>query len=430
MEFIILSGHASKTVDIDSSLVGDTSRTRSGKQLESIGMSSEKNHMQLEQVFTNARLVLADEVIHGSIKVINGVIADISSGVLSLTSSAIDCGNNYLLPGLVELHTDHLETHYMPRPNVRWDMLASIQAHDAQIAAAGITTVYDCLRCGQESNTGRYDEGEMLRLAERIHLAGQHNRLRVEHRLHLRCEVSAADALDDFHQFNHMPEVGLVSMMDHAPGQRQFVTLESYAEYHQQRLKMSDEEFSNYVNKRISDSNEYSDRHRQAISDLCKKRDIPLASHDDATLAHVQESIDYGVGIAEFPTTIEAALKSHAAGLGVLMGAPNVVRGGSHSGNVAAVSLVEKQCLDILSSDYIPSSLMQAVFMLSTDLELLSLSDAVALVSKNPASKMKLRDRGSIGIGLRADLVQVAHDPDLGCTPFVKSVWRAGQRVL
>jgi len=112
------------------------------------------------------------------------------------------------------------------------------------------------------------------------------------------------------------------------------------------------------------------------------------------------------------------------------MGAPNVVRGGSHSGNVAAITLVEKQCLDILSSDYIPSSLMQAVFKLSKDQELLSLSDAVALVSKNPASKMNLKDRGSIDVGLRADLVQVAHDPDLGCTPFVKSVWREGQRVL
>jgi len=193
---------------------------------------------------------------------------------------------------------------------------------------------------------------------------------------------------------------------------------------------MSDTEFADYVQVRISASKKYSDKHRKMLAALCAERGIPLASHDDATLAHVQESIDYGVGIAEFPTTVDAALKSHAAGLGVLMGAPNVVRGGSHSGNVAAVSLVEKQCLDILSSDYIPSSLMQAVFMLSTELGLLSLSDAVALVSKNPASKMKLKDRGSIEEGLRADLVQVVHDSELGCTPFVKSVWRDGQRVL
>jgi len=430
MEYIILSGLASKSVGVVNPIDGDTSQVCSGNNIEPISMAFKNKNKQMEQVFTNARLVLADEVIRGSVKVLNGVIADVSSGVSLSSSSAIDCDNNYLLPGLVELHTDQLETHYMPRPNVRWDMLASIQAHDAQVAAAGITTVYDCLRCGQESDKGSYEQGEMLRLAEQIHLAEKHNRLRVEHRLHLRCEVSAADALDDFHQFDHMPEVGLVSMMDHAPGQRQFVTPESYAEYHQKRLKMSDEEFSDYVDKRVSDSKKYSDTHRQAISELCRERNIPMASHDDATLAHVQESIDYGVGIAEFPTTVDAALKSHAAGLGVLMGAPNVVRGGSHSGNVAAVSLVEKQCLDILSSDYIPSSLMQAVFMLSTELGLLSLSDAVALVSKNPASKMKLKDRGSIEEGLRADLVQVVHDSELGCTPFVKSVWRDGQRVL
>jgi len=272
MECIILSGLASKTVNIIKSLDGDTSRVCPENQFESKSMPSEKNHGHIEQVFTNAQLVLTDEVVHGCVKVVNGVIADISSGVSSVSSSAIDCRNNYLLPGLVELHTDHLETHFMPRPNVKWDMLASIQAHDAQIAAAGITTVYDCLRCGQENNTGGYDEGEMLCLAERIHLASQHNRLRVEHRLHLRCEVSAADVLDDFHQFDHMPEVGLVSLMDHAPGQRQFVTPESYAEYHQKRLKMSDREFSNYVEKRVSDSKKYSDIHRQVISELCRER--------------------------------------------------------------------------------------------------------------------------------------------------------------
>ena len=381
-----------------------------------------------EQVFTSAQIVLADEVILGTVHVKDGFISDISRGKSSVLA-AIDCGGDYLVPGLIELHTDHLETHYCPRPGVRWGMLPSIQAHDAQIAAAGITTVYDCLRCGRENYQSGYDAGEMTALAESLELAKKQNRLRVEHRLHLRCEVSTSDVLDDFYQFDDIPGVGMVSMMDHAPGQRQFTSLESYAQYHQKRLKMSDSEFAEYIDMRVQASKTYSDKHRRELSEICGQRNIPMASHDDATLSHVRESIQYGVRVAEFPTTYEAARASHDAGLGVLMGAPNVVRGQSHSGNVAAKTLAENQCLDVLSSDYIPSSMMQAVFMLALELELLSLPEAIALVSKNPANIMGLDDRGEIAVGRRADLVQVSQTTSTDVAPIVRTVWREGIRV-
>jgi alpha-D-ribose 1-methylphosphonate 5-triphosphate diphosphatase len=275
-----------------------------------------------------------------------------------------------------------------------------------------------------------YAPGEMSKLAEAMQLAREQNRLRVEHRLHLRCEVSASDVMDEFQLFDNVPDVGLVSLMDHSPGQRQFPSLESYVSYHQKRLKMSDQEFSDYVDIRISASAKYSDKHRQQLATLCAARGIPLASHDDATLSHVSESILHGVSIAEFPTTLVAARESHRAGLGVLMGAPNVVRGQSHTGNVAARTLIENNCLDVLSSDYIPSSLLQAVFLLAVELELISLPAAIALVTKNPANAMKLMDRGQIAVGRRADLVQVAHKPRQDITPIVRSVWRDGSRVM
>lgn len=382
-----------------------------------------------EQVFTSARIVLADEVIEGSLQVTGGVITDISVG-RSMACNALDCAGDFLLPGLIELHTDHLETHYCPRPGVRWGMLSSIQAHDAQVAAAGITTVYDCLRCGRENYQSGYDTGEMTALAEALEVARKQTRLRIDHRLHLRCEVSTADVLDDFHQFDQIPGVGLVSMMDHAPGQRQFTSFERYADYHQKRLKMSDSEFAEYVSTRVQASETYSDKHRQALSEICVQRKIPLASHDDATLDHVNESIKYGVRVAEFPTTYEAAQASHDAGLGVLMGAPNVVRGQSHTGNVAAKTLAENHCLDVLSSDYIPSSLLQAVFILANDHGLVSLPEAVALVSKKPAAIMSLDDRGEIALGRRGDLVRVSVASKNEDTPIVRSVWREGYRVL
>lgn len=386
-----------------------------------------------EHVFQNAQIVLADSVVHGSVKVVDGIIQDISesSGQLrsSATLSVIDCNNDFLIPGLIELHTDHLETHYSPRPGVRWGMMSAIQAHDAQIAAAGITTVLDCLRVGREQNS-EFAAGEMKMLARALSTASEQNRLRAEHRLHLRCEVSSPEAMNDFADFDDNPDVALVSLMDHAPGQRQFTTLDAYAAYHQRKMKLSEEAFADFMADRIDASRQYSSQHRQMLSSLCKERGIPMASHDDATLAHVEESIRYGVSLAEFPTTLDAAQASSQAGLGVLMGAPNVVRGLSHSGNVAARTLVEHKCLDVLSSDYVPSSLLQAAFMLSREFHLLGVPEAIALVTRNPARIMDMQDRGQIAVGLKADLVHVAHHPEEDQAPVVRSVWRAGKRVL
>lgn len=388
---------------------------------------------RIQQVFHNANVVLADSVIYGCVQVVNGIITDIAQGRPGRRISAksvldVDCGGDFLVPGLIEMHTDHLEIHYSPRPGVRWGMLSAIQAHDAQIAAAGITTVLDCLRVGREQN-GPFESGEMKLLAKALRLAGEQNRLRAEHRLHLRCEVSAADVLDDFESFRDNPDVRLVSLMDHAPGQRQFTTLQAYAAYHQSKMKLSDEAFADYVSSRIEASSRYSEKHRKALSTLCQEAGILMASHDDATLAHVEESIRYGVQVAEFPTTLEAAQASHQSGLGVLMGAPNVVRGISHSGNVAARLLVEQGCLDVLSSDYVPSSLLQAVFMLSREFDLLSVPEAVSLVTSNPARLLGMQDRGQIAVGLRADLVRVAHYPEQDQAPVVRAVWRQGERV-
>lgn len=389
-----------------------------------------------EQVFDNAKIVLPDTIVIGSIQVVDGVICDISERALFGSSSAriapthaIDCEGDYLIPGLIELHTDHLEVHYSPRPGVRWGMMSAIQAHDAQVAAAGITTVFDCLRMGNEGED-TYEPGEMKRLAFALAQAGKQKRLRSEHHLHLRCEVSVVDVLDDFEDFVGDLDIDLVSLMDHAPGQRQFTSMEAYRIYHQVKKKLSDEAYADYIAVRIASSKKYSDKHRQVISQRCRALNIPIASHDDATLEHVDESIQCGVSVAEFPTTLEAASASHHAGLGVLMGAPNVVRGASHSGNVAARTLIENSCLDILSSDYVPSSLLQAAFMIANEFELLSVPQAISMVTFNPAQKMGMDDRGAIACALRADLVRVAHIPEQDQAPIIKSVWREGERVV
>ncbi|MBP2463063.1 MULTISPECIES: alpha-D-ribose 1-methylphosphonate 5-triphosphate diphosphatase [unclassified Rhizobium] len=378
--------------------------------------------MTVETVFTNARIVLEDSIVTGSIQIRDGKIADISEGSAQVGE---DFEGDYLIPGLVELHTDHLEQHYSPRPGVRWNATAAIQAHDAQIASSGITTVFDCLRMGSDEDGG-FEQGEMRAMADAIQAAERQGRLRSEHLIHLRCEVSADNVLDHFADFANDPFVRLVSLMDHAPGQRQFQTMDQYIFYYQKKRGLSDEAFKIFIDKRVEESERNSTPHRIAIAKVCADNGITVASHDDATLAHVDEAIGNGVKLAEFPTSLDAAKASHQAGMSVLMGAPNIVRGKSHSGNIAARDLAEKDVLDVLSSDYVPLSLLYAPFILADDVDSISLPKAIAMVSATPARTVGLDDRGRIATGLRADLVRV-HRPE--GVPVARAVWREGRRV-
>lgn len=378
--------------------------------------------MTKETVFSNARIVLEDEIVEGSVLVRDGKIADISTG-----SSRVgeDFEGDYLIPGLVELHTDHLEGHYSPRPGLRWHKTAAIQAHDAQIVTSGITTVFDCLRMGADEDGG-FEHGEMREMADAIQKAEQEGRLRAEHLIHLRCEVSAGNVLEHFADFENDPYVRLVSLMDHAPGQRQFQTMDQYIFYYQKKRGLTDAEFAEFVDRRVAESERNSTPHRIAIAKVCAERGITVASHDDATLAHVDEAIENGVRLAEFPTSFDAAKASHENGMSVLMGAPNIVRGKSHSGNIAARDLAERGVLDVLSSDYVPLSLLYAPFLIADEVESISLPKAIAMVTSTPARTVSLNDRGRIATGLRADLVRVFRDHGV---PVSRSVWREGRRV-
>ena len=377
-------------------------------------------------LFANARVVTETAVFDGHMTMVDGRIDRVGEGPApSFAGPVEDLAGDTLIPGLVELHTDHIEGHYLPRPKVFWNKMAAVQAHDAQIAASGITTVFDALRVGTDENA-TLTADDMADMGRAIEHAARNDRLRADHFIHLRCEVSAGDVVDGFEKIAANPRLKLVSLMDHAPGQRQFVDLEAYRLYYQKKLGLSEEEFAAFSRKRLAESARYADASRRTIAAVCATRGIAVASHDDATDAHVAEAVALGTTVAEFPTTLEAAKASRAAGLHVLMGAPNVVRGGSHSGNVSAKSLLDAGLLDILSSDYVPFSMVQAAFLLAED-EPESLPAAIRLVTANPADAVGLADRGRIAPGLRADLVRIR--THAGEPPVVRSVWREGRRV-
>lgn len=375
-----------------------------------------------EHIYTNYRLQLPHEEVLGTLVVQDGVIADIQPGRVNQGQNG---DGDYLLPGLVELHTDNFEQRLSPRPSVRWPMEMAATYHDRDLAAAGITTVCDAIAVGDITPTSvrMTQYGPMI---DAIHQGQLKERFAVDHRLHLRCELGYEQVHEVTAAFADHPLLSLVSLMDHTPGQRQFAKVEKYKEYYQGKHGVSAEDMEAFIQARIEAQQRHAVANRRKLVDLVRERQICLASHDDATLEHVQESLQDGASIAEFPTTLEAAEEAHAHGLQVLMGAPNLILGQSHSGNVSAMELVEQDLVDIISSDYVPQSLLAAMFVIAQQRQK-PLYQAMQPFTINPAKAIGLAsDRGSLEVGKRADLITLHYDGDV---PRLTSVIRQGRRV-
>ncbi|MBS0534790.1 MAG: alpha-D-ribose 1-methylphosphonate 5-triphosphate diphosphatase [Proteobacteria bacterium] len=380
-------------------------------------------------IIENARIVLAEAVIErGYVVLDDGNIAEIGEGHAPERGriNHIDAEGDLLLPGLVELHTDHLEAHVQPRPKVQWDPVSAVVSYDAQIATSGITTVLDSLRVWREEGADAAD-GQAAMLSGAIDRARAAGLLRVDHFLHLRCEVPMPKVVVDAADLITRPDVRLLSLMDHTPGQRQFQDAGKLRDYYRGKSGgMTEAELDEMFARRISHSEKYAPQNYKGLVDLAQKHGTPLASHDDTTAEHVEQAIRDKVAIAEFPTNVPSAEGLHASGIKVMMGAPNLVRGGSHSGNVATAELARAGLLDLMSSDYVPSSLLLAALMLPRAAPNYDLPAAIRTVSKTPAEAVGLTDRGEIAAGKRADVIRVHVAPEGAA---VRSVWSGGRRV-
>lgn len=378
--------------------------------------------MMNEQIYTNYRLQLPNQEVLGTLVVRDGTIADIQPGMVNQGQNG---EGDYLLPGLIELHTDNLEQCITPRPKVRFPIDAATLYHDRELIGAGITTVCDAIAVGDITPTSlRLTQfGPMIRAIEQGQNQG---RFAVDHRLHLRCELAYEQAYEIAAEYADHPLLALISLMDHTPGQRQFAKMDKYKEYYMGKHGITEAEMEAFIQDRLDAQRQHADRNRQHLVQLTRTKQIALASHDDATAEHVQQAVADGAEIAEFPTTLDAAKEAHRHGLQILMGAPNLILGGSHSGNISALELVERDLVDIISSDYVPQSLLQAMFLIARSTEK-PLYQAMSLFTLNPARAIGLGDdRGSLEMGKRADFITVHDD---GIVPRLTSVVRQGQRV-
>jgi alpha-D-ribose 1-methylphosphonate 5-triphosphate diphosphatase len=305
----------------------------------------------------------------------------------------------------------------------RWPSRSALVAHDAQCAVAGVTTVFDALCLGDLG----FDKDRLRTFREGVvdlDALGGTGLLKSEHFLHLRCEMPAEDVIELVDPVADNPRVRMISLMDHCPGVGQYANLDNW-----RALKRREHVPEATIEKRLTDMQaqraRLRDPNRRALLARVAGLDVVLASHDDRTAEEIAENAADGIGIAEFPVTMEAAQAAKARGMEVIAGAPNIVRGGSHSGNVNAADLVRAGAVDALASDYVPASLVEAAF-LCVEATGISLPESVALVTDRPARMTHLHDRGRIEVGLRADLVRVRVHESL---PVVREVWRAGERV-
>jgi alpha-D-ribose 1-methylphosphonate 5-triphosphate diphosphatase len=379
----------------------------------------------MSMLIRNARIVTRDEVFTGVVRIEDGKIHDVERGTTS-AREAEDWDGDYLLPGLIELHTDNLEKHLAPRPGVQWNTDAAFVIHDAQVAAAGITTVFDALAIGSRSNVGLRGRDLQTQCAEALTRFSERRLLRAEHFLHLRCEIATADVVEVFDSLCKHPLLRLASVMDHTPGQRQWHDREQWRRFQERNGKLSDEHVTTALAELTVEQERYADVHRREIVARCKTLGLPVASHDDTLIEHVEQAAAEGIVLAEFPTTRIAAEAAREHRISTIMGAPNIVRGGSHSGNVSALELAMADLLDILSSDYVPSSLLTAVFDLVEKADW-TLPRAMATVSAEPARTAGLHDRGAIAPGLRADFVRVTM---LDTLPVPRATYREGARIV
>jgi alpha-D-ribose 1-methylphosphonate 5-triphosphate diphosphatase len=380
----------------------------------------------MQTILTNAKLILEDEVVDGTIVFGEDGIASVDQG-RSRLPGAIDAGGDFVTPGLIEMHTDNAEKHFVPRPGVFWpNSLAAVLAHDAQMAAAGVTTVYDAICFGYADGERDYRRHISGRVLQAVVNGATSGAFRIDHKIHLRCELTGTFLMDDLVPHQDEPLVQLVSLMDHTPGQRQWRHIEQYKTYALGTGSLTDAEFDQSLQRRMSEGPKHVAHNCKAVVDIFKARNVPIATHDDTTIEHVDDSIALGAVICEFPTTVEAAAAAHRNGLATIAGAPNVVRGGSHSGGVSVAELAERDILDGLSSDYVPSSLLQAVLKLSTD-HGITLPKAMGMVTWKIADILALRDRGHLKVGMRGDVIRFRI---IGETPVVVSSWCAGRRAL
>jgi alpha-D-ribose 1-methylphosphonate 5-triphosphate diphosphatase len=372
----------------------------------------------------NVRAVLPDRVLDDATVVVrDGVIVDISPS--SASGDALDGRGAFCLPGLVDTHSDGLEKELVPRPGVVLPVPFALRSFEARVRSAGVTTVFHGVGFEDDDNYGR-TVVLANELCDAIEERAASGGAVIDHHILYRLDARDAPGFDGLvkrleARLGHMPAPPLVSFEDHTPGIGQYTDRTAFERYIAGTRNVSPEEARRRVDELIAERDAllvHRDRALPWLTAQAARGHIMLMAHDPATDDDVAEAVSWGSHIAEFPTTVRAAELARAAGLRTVCGAPNVLRGRSHSGNVSATDLIRSGLCNGLASDYLPTTLLGAVAAL-VDRGVCDLPTAVAQVTSGPADTAGLSDRGRLELGARGDVVLVTFD---GALPTVRAV--------
>lgn len=371
------------------------------------------------KLLINATVILPDEVRDNvAVLIEDEKILEIATNIVG-DAEVIDLSNKILMPGMIDLHCDALEKEVEPRPGVHFPLDFACAQADKRNAAAGITTVFHALSFANHE-LGVRNNQFAADIARAIHLWQAH--ALIDNRVHVRYEVTDETAPEFLEQLLCSGDANLMSFMDHSPGQGQFRDVESYRNYLSKSYKMNDNDLDDLLERKLNAAKGAMDR-IESLAKLARAHGVAIASHDDDSAEKVSLMSSLGAAISEFPINMETAQAAQKIGMATLFGAPNILRGKSQSGNMRALDAVVAGVADCLCGDYSPAALLPSIMALPK-LANISLPQAVALVTANPARAAGIHDRGSIAAGQRADLIAVQ---SLAGLYQVSTVWAGGR---
>ena len=368
-------------------------------------------------IIHNGKIITEEAILEGHAVVVEGEIiqAIIPQEVVFTYTDAqvIDARGGYISPGFIDIHSDYIETIASPRPTSMMDFNISLREAEKILISHGITTMFHSLSFYRDdifTHKPMRNPNNIQRMVDAIDAT--HNELHlIRHRMHARFEIDNVDEIDTLVKNIEDGKVHLLSFMDHTPGQGQYRNLEVYRETLKGYRDISDDDVNVLIAERQSTEFLTIEKIKE-VTDIAISRGIAVASHDDDELQKLELVKSFGTTISEFPITLEVAKKAKEIGLHTIAGAPNVLLGGSHSGNLSAVEAIANDCVDILCSDYYPAALLHAIFDLhekhGNDLHKMFM-----MVSLNPAKAVKMDDElGSIKAGKKADILVIERMED------------------
>ncbi|KFL35193.1 MULTISPECIES: alpha-D-ribose 1-methylphosphonate 5-triphosphate diphosphatase [unclassified Sulfurospirillum] len=326
---------------------------------------------------------------------------------------AIDLGDRRVVAGFVDLHGDAIEKEIEPRPGARFPTVMAVVELDKKLSMSGITTMFHAIGFNDEElRKGRGTE-QSKSLIHEIYEANREH-LGVDNLIHARFEITSESSISTVKSLIKERKINMLSIMDHSPGQGQFKTLEAWKNYFLKTYTINEEEVEQYLaDKNAKDKNSIV----QDLVTFAINHHLPVLSHDDDCLEKLTVLKALGVTFSEFPLSHDVAKNAKEMGIKTGMGAPNVVRGGSQSGNIAARELIQEGVCDYLCSDYHPASMLLSPYRLKEDIGL-PLEKGFAMISQTPAALAGLSDRGELKEGLLADIVVIdeSHFPKVVLT--------------